>query len=460
MQDIRSFFANATPGTQSAPSTSSQEAPAAAAAANPIDRDELDSAEPASTRRRLDAEQPSPFTAKLQTGKSKCGLCGCVPPPSRTLYSVAMTNIWSACRKNGVSSLCLCSGCHIAHGSKLVIPMDSARAEAVGNYIVGRLLLRSEPQAAELLLTASQRRKRLCNVKADDDKFFGAVIKRSTEVAETRLLLELALLRDCGSSHRLQSRLYGGGLDLTKASADEVEALIVSSYIRRRPDLAYEKVWSQARLERAVRIVVELQNKTLGGILDSDLLRPFSKQLVQEDYAFLCIKGLMRPIRNRPPFKFLGRCVINAPASVSENRLGSQWSFRYLAQLESWASWSTLLKDVNTVLVMLDKQPLAAGHIAHGVLKDLFASWCDIVELHVKRLVREGKLNRALFRTERQKLGCEFRKSLVGTLVYCRVAPEATRPQTASGEVGLVEEAEQGDEEPSGGQVEVEENES
>ena len=90
--------------------------------------------------------------------------------------------------------------------------MDSARAEEVGKYLEGRLLLRIEPQAAELLLTASQRRKRLCNAKADDDKFFAAVVNRSTEVAETRLLLELALLRDCGSSHRLQSRLYGEGV--------------------------------------------------------------------------------------------------------------------------------------------------------------------------------------------------------------------------------------------------------
>ena len=121
MQDIRIFFAHGAPATQSAPSTSSQVTPAEAAAA------EIDLAEPASTRRRLNAEQPSPFTDKLQTGRSKCGLCGCVPPPSRTIYSIAMTSIWSVCRKNGVTSLCLCSGCHNAHGSKLAISSEIQR---------------------------------------------------------------------------------------------------------------------------------------------------------------------------------------------------------------------------------------------------------------------------------------------------------------------------------------------
>ena len=76
--------------------------------------------------------------------------------------------------------------------------------------------------------------------------------------------------------------------------------------------------------------------------------------------------------------------------------------------------------------------------IGGALLRDLFESWCEVVVLHTKQLIKEGLLTRGLFPTEMQKLGCEFRKSLVGTLVYRPRSSDAasTWPEDMVGETG------------------------
>ena len=357
------------------------------------------------------------FDAKPQNGRVRCGLCKVIPNIGAPLFVVAVTHLWNLFCRQGDVLFNFCMRCYEQHAQALVKSLDPERAAAVGRYMKGRLLLRTDPEAAAVYLTSDQSRKRLCNILADDDRFFLAACRRSVDISPKQCLLELALLRDCGSSHRLQKSLYSSRIDLRTASQTDVETLVVSSYVSKRPDLAYEKVWTEGRLQRAVGIVSALQNKSCSAILETDHLRPFSKQLLLEDYAFLCCKALMQPVGNRPPCQYLNQVIVNAATEASQNRVGSQWSFRYLNHLEVWETWAQLLDDVG-VAAALTGMTLNKKQISGALLHDLFESWCEVVVLHTKQLIKEGVLTRGLFPTEMQKLGCEFRKSLVGTLVY------------------------------------------
>ena len=377
------------------------------------------------------------FEAKPQSGHARCGLCKAIPDIGATLFVVAVIHLWKLFCRQGDALFNFCTRCYEQHAQALVKSLDPERVVAVGRYMKGRLLLRTNPEAAAAFLTSDQSRKRLCNVLADDDRFFIAACRRSVDIGPRQCLLELALLRDCGSSHRLQKSLYSSRIDLRTASQTEVEMLVVSSYISKRPDLAYEKIWTEGRLQRAIGIVSALQHKSCSAILDTDHLKPFSKQLLLEDYAFLCCKALMQPVGNRPPSQYLNQVIVNAAADASENRVGSQWSFRYLSHLEAWETWTQLVDDVGAAAAV-SGMTLNKKQIGGALLRDLFESWCEVVVLHTKQLIKEGLLTRGLFPTEMQKLGCEFRKSLVGTLVYRPRSSDAasTWPEDVVGETG------------------------
>ena len=323
-------------------------------------------------------------------------------------------SVFAKVRSDGVA---VCHACCADLDSIQMPPCREEAEDEIYNFVKGREMLRAGASPEDVQKEAGwepeEIRRRMCNVFPTHDKFFLRLKRRCCAIQDNvRFVLEVGVLRDLGSCHKMQALLYDSAIDLAIVAQKDFVAFVESSYVKSRPNVAYEKRWSEARISRSWQFL--MKSRKLKDFEDVALqadIPPFAKQLLLEDVSYLVLMNILTST-TWDALSHLANVVITPSRVAKDNKLGSQRSLRWLVSLEEWADFERVVQTQQKLANVTAATATAAA------LADFFGRWSRCVSNATNRLIAEGLLERGLYLCEKQKLACEYRKWKTGTLIY------------------------------------------